>query len=396
MTTAPDTSGVASGRLRALDGLRGLAALVVVVQHAVQVLPATDRALYGSVPFGSASWWLTYTPAHILWLGPEAVMLFFVLSGFVLALPATAGNMSWVAYYPRRILRLYVPVWGSLALAVTLAVLVPRTAEPGMSVYVLDRAQASVSDAGREGALLLGGGWLLNGPLWSLRWELLFSLLLPAYVLFATKLRRSLTLSIGLILAVMAVGVVGGSPSALYLPVFALGVVMAFHRDRLDAWGAHLRSRPHGSLLAAGLAGLAVLLLTFRWTAAGLGLDTPVDTVAPLIGACLVLFLALHWPRFSRAMRSTSLQWVGRCSFSLYVVHEPVIITTAMLLPVGQAAAAAVLGPVLAVLVAASFYRWLERPSVRWSRNAGRCFARWWEAWRGASRGVDQRGRGRT
>lgn len=51
----------------------------------------------------------------------EAVLIFFVLSGFVLALPATLKAVRWRVYYVKRLVRLYVPVWGSLVVAVVLA-----------------------------------------------------------------------------------------------------------------------------------------------------------------------------------------------------------------------------------------------------------------------------------
>jgi uncharacterized membrane protein len=95
-----------SGRVRSLDGLRGVAALIVVVHHALLTSPTLARVNYGAVP-GSVHgflWWMTYTPLHLIWAGPEAVFVFFVLSGFVLflrprrrgsvGLPTTPGGSS--------------------------------------------------------------------------------------------------------------------------------------------------------------------------------------------------------------------------------------------------------------------------------------------------------------
>ena len=63
------------------------------------------------------------------WDGTGAVLVFFVLSGFVLTLaftgPAKSGEPRWANYYARRIPRLYVPVWAAIALAIGIVAIRP-------------------------------------------------------------------------------------------------------------------------------------------------------------------------------------------------------------------------------------------------------------------------------
>jgi len=66
-------------RFEQLDSLRGLAALSVVVNHFLNILP-------GIFDNPNDFWFLKYTPLHLFWAGHEAVIFFFVLSGFVLSL----------------------------------------------------------------------------------------------------------------------------------------------------------------------------------------------------------------------------------------------------------------------------------------------------------------------
>src|SRR5205814_1190229 len=102
-------------RARGLDGLRGLAALVVVVHHCLLTSPTLARAyLPGHRALGPGAAALTYSPLHLFWAGSEAVIVFFVLSGFVLTLAVSGDRADWLRYYPRRMLRLYVPVVGSV------------------------------------------------------------------------------------------------------------------------------------------------------------------------------------------------------------------------------------------------------------------------------------------
>jgi peptidoglycan/LPS O-acetylase OafA/YrhL len=131
-TTGTSTRG--SARMASLDGLRGLAALVVVVQHCALTLPSLANQ-YLAPNAASPAWWLTYTPAYLAWAGREAVLVFFVLSGLVLALPRLSGRRSdgWSSYYRKRLLRLYLPVLAAVALTALVLVLVPRTGAAGQS-----------------------------------------------------------------------------------------------------------------------------------------------------------------------------------------------------------------------------------------------------------------------
>ena len=98
-----DKNSRANGTLRlaALDGLRGIAALVVVCFHfAAAFLPSlipdqTDHPC-----------WVADTPIGILFNGPFSVSIFFVLSGFVIAQAAARRRDPIYINIPLRYLRL--------------------------------------------------------------------------------------------------------------------------------------------------------------------------------------------------------------------------------------------------------------------------------------------------
>ena len=93
-----------------LDSLRGLAALAVVFQH-LQLMWETD--------FHATSAILRSCLDVTRSFGDEAVILFFVLSGFVLSLPAVAERpQSYFTFLTRRVFRLYVPYLAALAVSV--------------------------------------------------------------------------------------------------------------------------------------------------------------------------------------------------------------------------------------------------------------------------------------
>lgn len=361
-----------------MDGLRGVAALVVVLQHLLLTVPAVADAYRGesALGVGSALWWLTSTPLHLVWAGEEAVLVFFVLSGLVLALPATRTRLRLGSYYPKRLVRLYLPVWASLVVAVALVLLLPREADPGYSWYVNSQADLSVGQALHD-AVLLDGAGLLNGPLWSLQWEMLFSLLLPAYLLLATTWRTGLAVKVVLLVALIAVGTLSDSSAMRFLPMFGLGVLMAFHLDLLERAAAWLSSRPHPQVLWSLLATATLVLVTARWTVGALPATHPLLSAAgsggSLVGAALAVFLAMHWDRARAVLLTRPAQWLGLVSFSLYLVHVPVIVTAAFLLPVGIPAWVTLAGGVpLAVGAAAVFYRLAEGPAHLLSQRVGR------------------------
>ena len=382
---APATGGekppAALSRVTALDGLRGLAAIIVVIHHAVLAMPAADRALDEPVAIGSMTWWLTYSPLHVLWAGEEAVLIFFVLSGFVLALPATIKAVKWRAYYVKRLLRIYLPVWGSLIVAMVLMELRRTPPSPERSDYVNARSDVSLLEAPAD-ALLVTGAGLINGPLWSLQWEMIFSLLLPAYLLLAypsisRRHRMSLPIVAAGLVGLIAVGTALDLGALRFLPMFAIGVLMAFNQDELRAaadWVAR-RSRPR--LAWNVLAALTVVLLTGRWIAAGLPVEHPVlaaaGSGASFVGACLMVFLALHWPAIRAWLERRTWQWLGTVSFSLYVIHEPIIVSLALIVPqeVVNWAMPLIALP-LAVLVAAGFFRLVEGPAHSLAKAVGR------------------------
>ena len=246
----------AHSRVTQLDGLRGLAALVVVACHVVSTLPGIGTAVNDdrSADLTTAEAWAVFSPLHVLWNGTPAVHVFFVLSGFVLVLPFTrpGAATSWVQYYAKRFFRLYLPAWASLAVAVALIVLIPRTASPLQSSWAdMFVIEPSVGQVLKDGLLLLSAS-TINTPLWSLKWEVAFSLLLPVYVLIALRWRRFWPVKIGLALLLAVIGAVQDVEWLSYLPIFAIGAVLGAERERI---GELTRSWPRVRLVLRGRGG---------------------------------------------------------------------------------------------------------------------------------------------
>jgi len=109
MISAPELplqQRTAGERIFALDAVRGIAAFTVIWYHFRLAFESREPRWY-------------FTP---FFAGHQAVILFFVLSGYVLSIPYWRGGQKpYVQYLIRRLFRIYVPYVGAVLFAVTAA-----------------------------------------------------------------------------------------------------------------------------------------------------------------------------------------------------------------------------------------------------------------------------------
>lgn len=322
-------------RNRNLDGLRGIAVLLVVAHHVSGSL----------VPFG----------------GPVGVTLFFVLSGFLITRlllkeEASRGRIDLRAFYIRRALRLYPAL---LLFLIALPLIMWATRDPQLGDYWWKglAAAAYVTNLLQAG----GQGFGILTHTWSLAVEEQFYLVWPAILIGAGLLARGNRRRL--------VGIVAG----------LLAVALAW---RLAAMGALPAGRVYFApdtnafaLLGGALLGsLPVVRNAPRWVTyaavAVLGvlsvLRLPDDhqeaanTVAVLAAG---VGLVAVWAAFSSAPTLLAwgpLVWVGTISYGLYLWHDALL----KIEPAGVGATGATRVGIaaLAVLVAWASFRWVERP----------------------------------
>ncbi len=352
-----------SSRLPALDGLRGVAAVIVLFYH----LSLVAR------PFLSPDeWaWLTRTPLKLLTAGTESVLVFFVLSGLVVTLPALREGFGWLGYYGGRMLRLYLPVWASLALAALAIALLPRD----LAVVTPDSWLAGGNALTVSWPQLLQEASLwkrsydVNNVLWSLRWELVFSLTLPLFIVVARALRRHWVFAASLAALCTVTGRLVDVDALVYLPVFFLGVLMAV---RLPDLRAAVRAWPRVGRAALGAA--SALLLVASW------LGRPVEGAIGAevlwglagVGAAGIVVVVIGSPTAERALSSRVPRWLGGISFSLYLVQAPLIGTLAFALGDEHWKLVAAIGIPASLLVGWLFHLAVERPTHRLAKLVSR------------------------
>jgi peptidoglycan/LPS O-acetylase OafA/YrhL len=363
------------GRFRSLDGLRGVAALIVVFHHSLLALPAASN-MVAIPPVGSSLWWLEYTPLKLLTAGNEAVLIFFVLSGFVLALPVLRSrSYDWVAYYFRRTLRLYLPVVASIALAAVVIYAHPQRSGNGSSWVDGFSVGSPTWGLFLKSLDIFEPSNLVNNPLWTLRWEMIFSLALPLFVFGALLVRRHWVLVLLGAVVLVVLGTFRDVSFLLYLPVFFCGSVLAVNADRLLDWSNRIRGRRGVSvawlvLLLGGLALLIAHWLLQPFLLRAVVLDEGLLGLS-FVGAVIIVAVAFLWRPFESALMIAPVRWLGRVSFSLYLVHVPIIIACANIFGRGNWPLTVAVAVPVSLVVAELFARFVEQPAHRLSKRVG-------------------------
>jgi peptidoglycan/LPS O-acetylase OafA/YrhL len=140
----------------------------------------------------------------------------------------------------------------------------------------------------------------------------------------------------------------------LFLAIyFVLGALLAQNAERVRAALARWPAMGRAVFLGAGL--------VLTW-----GPSQHFHNIVSALGACIVIAAALSPGRIERFLMLPSLRWLGKISYSLYLVHVPVLLTVYYLardrVPLPIIALAAV---PLALLAAAAFHRLIEAPAMR-------------------------------
>lgn len=359
-----------SSRYSRLDGLRGIAALIVVFHHCLLAFPLWDRTLTFGPP-GRMTALFTYSPLHLLWAGHVAVLIFFALSGFVLTLMLTrTPPMSYFAFAMKRVCRIYVPYFVILAIAIVLMSALHPHGDPSLSSWFNSSWSGGISRGLlADQAFMFGANRYnyIDNPAWSLVHEMRYSLVFPAILWLTRRLpwRLAIAGSLGATLVFRAA--CGFQPdntvldSLQYLFVFAGGSVLAVHRDIAREWYSNQRRSLRFAFVTAAVLLLSsdgLLFLRSHAVRAAVFLATQ-------LGSVVLLLCVVGARRPPAILESRPVLWLGRISYSLYLSHVVVLLTLVYALKnVFRSATVIAFVPAAALLTAEVLYRLIERPAM--------------------------------
>lgn len=378
------------GKVLCLEGLRGYAAVAVVLSHlAMEFFPAATRG-DAAAAHSRFEIWLYHSPFKFFYAGFFAVCIFFVMSGYVL-------SKKFLATHDRRVLgqaavkryfRLMPPVLASSMLLVSSTALYHGIGADMLGLRLLDAAAEATYRT------FLFGANTYNSVIWTMQIEFLCSLLLFLFLALFGRSRY----------ATVAVAVACAASMALsplfgyFMALFLIGAYI----DRVA-----LLLKPFGLSLFALIAALylggydspsraytsLVILANTLQFDYGIRLNWP--AFFPALGAVLLVAAILASGTVARPLSAQFSVWLGKVSFSVYLTHSitlffltaPVFKALEPAIGYNMAAVSASAVALCASLVVSeSFYRVFDRPAVVLSNKVGSL----------AGRAFEKAGSGRT
>ena len=351
-----------------IDGLRGIAILMVVCCHGIYVNPNSGPT--------------TQFVGALISAGSGGVILFYGISGFLISWPFwkrkfAAGRQAVPpGYAQRRFWKIYPP------LALSVVVLTP--------VYIILNHDGSYIPmaakwlAGIPFFMPISGK--LNPVMWTLVIEVQFYMVLPLVFLALRKVPANVCLwIIPLLFLIVPVAFRAWTGlSATFKPEINSHFPSALDSFCFGIWVAAMDNRGGlgkrwASLGLAGVCVWAVALLLVAWAGThpgslGMALNTGAAWIEKIGAGLLLCFIANPQQAFARLLCSPSLRWCGIISYEWYLLHQPIFIwVRAIVGPAGGNVAlyAAIVGGafLLGGILSALTYRCFSLPLLKYGRG---------------------------
>jgi peptidoglycan/LPS O-acetylase OafA/YrhL len=346
-----------SGHIVELQSLRGIAATAVAVGHALNYYATPDWFRHAAYVFN----------------GRAAVVVFFVLSGYVLTRSqrrSTFDTPSIVRFYIQRLFRIYPAIWAASVLGLLYLFLLHwRIPVPNAGGLVRSQFRTDRMDVLHIVASLAGMLAFILPQLWSIFVEIVASAALPLIAFFAFH-RRAWFIGAFLfaLLASYAIGKHTYYLLGLYFVDFVAGAALAMPGSPAK----RIFSNAPAPLVVGG--GLILLALTLYIP---LEYYDPTAQLIEMTLAATVIATLVYAKRRVAILASRPLVFLGDISYSFYLLHYVVLCTLAKGAAVLQAGLGVELDTItLSILVAGLTillttplawlsFTYVEKPGVR-------------------------------
>lgn len=341
-----------SARAKALDGLRGVSAQVVLVAHlfaGLFVLGDSAGSLMRAIDFWG-------------WASRVAVIVFFCLSGYVIVgsirVHCAAGRFSLGSFSLRRAARIMPPYLAAIAISWTFFLLARGRLTPLFGCAgAIDAGPVAIA---RAVAFLYRSTACdlitdMDGPLWTLRLEVIAYVISGLLAVAAVARGRGVTwlAAVGACLLFAAISTKVGRFSALSW--YAAGAAAAFYGRRLQSlvWP--------GAAVLLVVAGFPMTVSDTLLGGGGGSSFAVIYQLATAVGLSIWINQLAHDGLASSGLRR--LEGMGAYSYTLYIIHRPIILFAPVVLPLRNPVVLAVAVFAIAQIAALLLAKLVERPA---------------------------------
>jgi peptidoglycan/LPS O-acetylase OafA/YrhL len=349
-----------------LDSLRGLAALTVVIYHALNLTIERWSEIANPI------WRLVMkSPIRVVWSGHQAVILFFVLSGFVLSLQFLKENhkVSYKNFLIKRICRIYIPYLLAVAIGFVMRISFSRVHYEGIWQGTIDW-KVIVNH------ILMIGMFDQNAfdpVIWSLVQEMRISILFPIIMLLVNRYDYKRMLAIGAVLSLLGITlhyvfrnsgidkVTNYYDTLLYSFMFIVGALIAKYLGSIIQF--YDRLRPSGRIV---LPFFGLFIYVYSGIFFGGVIARSLGDLICMVGSAILIISALCAARFAQMLKVKPLVFFGKISYSIYLLHL-IIFLTIINVFAGSIPTWAiwVLGLTCTILLSKLFYDYVEVPCIK-------------------------------
>jgi len=365
-----------------LDSLRGIAAMTVVFHHFLLILPSISDNKY-SLGF------LKYTPLHLFWAGHEAVIFFFLLSGFVLSLQFFGKKVPYLGFFIKRICRIYIPYLSAVIIAVICSIIFYKGHVPALSIWfnsTWEQKPTFLLIANHLAFITNFKNGTFDPVLWSLVHEMRISLLFPliAFLIIRFNWKTSILVACLLSMTSMAFEHIAKVKyhfegdyfiTIHYASMFIFGALLAKHRIDLVQKYKSFSQRGRCALVL-----FAIPLYLFAWlfhkTIRPFNNGWAQDWIISA-GVAIFIITAIGSNKINRVLLWQPIHFLGKTSYSIYLFHAIILLCLVhSLYGIVPIVGIWMIGLILTIFISAVSFKYVELPSIATGRFLSDIFKR--------------------
>ncbi len=315
-------------KLNHFEGLRGICCTIVVIDHCFNMFASWARYNGPDNPLWQRL--IANTPLNLIYSGIPSVYIFFLMSAFVLSLGYFKYGTSYLPSASlRRYPRLVLPCIGAGIFYVFCILL--------MQLLDSDTKDINILKPIWEAAYLapLKGKVAFNDPLWTISWEIYGSFLIFAMLALFGSVRY---------FGWLCVAAIAWYLKTNYLP-FIIGMWMCWIIAGNNSISLPKLPPIAFNTLAIAALIIAFFLMSYPYQREGIVIPKHLELISwsgdwkkdyrnnIMAGAIIVFIVTCLWQPVQKFLGHKSLVYLGKISFSAYLLHSPIIMVTSAIMP---------------------------------------------------------------